>query len=117
MGGLDACRDTAPTMDTIPFVSIPTTGATMASVRSVYLQRLERLRRLRHQHEQELNRQGIRLLDRSAFAAYCACREVGAEDEAREILREVEDASRQLDASEATLRDRLGPSAPDKDAA
>lgn len=117
MGGLDACPDAAPIMDTIPFVSIPATGATLASLRSVYLQRLERLRRLRHQHEQELNRQGIRLLDRSAFAAYCACREVGAEDEAREILREEEGASQQFDASEATLRDRLGPSPPDTDAA
>jgi len=58
-----------------------------AHLRSVYLQRLQRLLRLRRQHEPELNSQGIRLLDRSLFAAYCACRDVGAEEEARAILR------------------------------
>jgi len=58
-----------------------------SSLRVVYLQRLQRLLRLRRRHEQELNRQGLRLLDRSLFAAYCACRDAGAEEEARSILR------------------------------
>jgi len=66
----------------------PTPPASLgpASLRAVYLQRLQRLLRLRRKHEQELNRQGLRLLDRSLFAAYCACRDVGAQDEARAIL-------------------------------
>ncbi len=55
-------------------------------VRGVYLQRLERLRRLRDRHEQELNHQGVRLLNRSIFEAYCVCRDIGAEREARAIL-------------------------------
>jgi hypothetical protein len=89
----------------------------LASLRSVYLQRLQRLRRLRHQHEQELNRQGLRLLDRSAFAAYCACREVGAEDEAREILREEQTTLQQLESADATLERRPEAWSTDTDAA
>ncbi|MEX0786595.1 MAG: hypothetical protein WD939_08170 [Dehalococcoidia bacterium] len=57
------------------------------SLRSVYLQRLERLLGLRRKHEVELNRQGLRLLDRAIFAAYCACRDVGVEETARDVLR------------------------------
>jgi hypothetical protein len=75
------------TMETASFVQVPLTVSTLAAQRSVYLQRLERLQRLRLQHESALNQRGIRLLDRSAFAAYCACRDIGAEQEARQILR------------------------------
>ena len=57
------------------------------SLRVVYTKRLRRLLRLRHDHESELNGQGIRLLDKAIFAAYCACRDVGAETKAREVLR------------------------------
>jgi len=57
-------------------------------VKNVYVGRLERLLRLRSEHKEELNGQGLRLLDRSIFAAYCACRENGSEDRARIILRE-----------------------------
>ncbi len=57
------------------------------SLRLVYTKRLRRLLRLRHDHENELNGQGIRLLDKAIFAAYCACRDVGAETKAREVLR------------------------------
>jgi len=74
------------TMETT-FAQVPITISTLAAQRSVYLQRLERLQRLRLQHERELNPRGIRLLDRSAFAAYCACREIGAEQEALQILQ------------------------------
>ncbi len=56
------------------------------SLMSVYVDRLERLLRLRREHEQELNSQGIRLLDRAIFAAYCACREAGVENKAKSIL-------------------------------
>jgi hypothetical protein len=57
-----------------------------ASLKSVYVDRIERLLRLRREHDQELNSQGIRLLDRAIFAAYCACREAGLEDKAKSIL-------------------------------
>ncbi len=57
-------------------------------LKNVYVGRMERLLRLRGEHEAELNGQGLRLLDRAIFAAYCACRESGAEDRARIILRE-----------------------------
>ncbi len=57
-------------------------------LRNVYIGRMERLLRLRSEHAEELNGQGLRLLDRAIFAAYCACREGGAEDRARIILRE-----------------------------
>ncbi len=69
-----------------------------ASLKSVYVGRIERLLRLRREHEQELNSQGIRLLDRAIFAAYCACREAGVEDTAKSIL---------LDAN-VTLREPIG---------
>ena len=75
-------------METTPSALAPLSAATTAALRSVYLQRLQRLQRLRLQHEQELNRQGLRLLDRSAFAAYCVLRDVGAEEEALAALRE-----------------------------
>jgi hypothetical protein len=117
VGGLEACQDWTPRMDTNMFALASTTGAPLASLRSVYLQRLQRLRRLRHQHEQELNRQGLRLLDRSAFAAYCACREVGAEDEARKILREKQSALQQLDSEDAAPERPLESWSPDTDAA
>ena len=54
----------------------------------VYLRRLERLLGLRRKHELELNRQGLRLLDRAIFAAYCACRDAGVEETARDVLRD-----------------------------
>ena len=77
------------TMETASFVQVPLTVSTLAAQRSVYLQRLERLQRLRLQHESALNPRGIRLLDRSVFAAYCACRDIGVEQEARRILHTV----------------------------
>ena len=57
-------------------------------VKNVYVGRLERLLRLRSEHQEDLNGQGLRLLDRAIFAAYCACRDAGSEDRARVILRE-----------------------------
>ena len=63
------------------------TVSTPASLRNVYLRRLERLVRLRRRHARELNQRGLRLLDRAVFAAYCACRDIGIESEARAALR------------------------------
>lgn len=75
-------------METFPFAQAPIPEAKRASLREVYLRRLKRLLRIRHQHEQELNQQGIRLLDHSVFAAYCDCRAIGVEEEARQVLRQ-----------------------------
>ncbi len=52
-----------------------------------YIARLRRLLQLRKEHLGELNREGIWLLDRSIFATYCDCVEVGAGVAAQEIVR------------------------------
>ena len=77
-------------MATPPFAEAPTAQARRGSLRGVYLRRLRRMVRLRHQHSQDLNQQGLRLLDRSIFAAYCDCRDAGAGHKAHDILREVD---------------------------
>ena len=58
-------------------------------LRDGYLQRLRRLLRLRRDHYDELNEQGLRLLDRSIFAAYCDCIDIGQGDAARAVLKDV----------------------------
>jgi hypothetical protein len=71
---------------TMPNPATSFSSAQPAVLRHVYLRRLERLVRLRRVHEEELNERGIRLLDHAIFAAYCDCRAVGAEREARDLL-------------------------------
>ncbi len=75
-----------------PLVEVPillsNPGPSPEGLRGLHLQRLERLVRLRYQHELDLNKQGLRLLDRSVFAAYCDCRDAGGEEDARGILHE-----------------------------
>ncbi len=73
-------------MDTVPFAAASIADSSPESLRVVYTKRLRRLLRLRHDHEEELNVQGLRLLDRAIFAAYCACRDVGAEAKAKKVL-------------------------------
>ena len=75
-------------METIPSAKAPFSVAQTAPLRDVYLRRLQRLVRLRSQHERDLNRHGIRLLDRSIFAAYYECRDAGIGQEARQVLHE-----------------------------
>lgn len=58
-------------------------------MRDGYLDRLRRLLRLRRDHFEELNEQGLRLLDRSIFAAYCDCIDIGQGDAARAVLKDV----------------------------
>jgi hypothetical protein len=58
-------------------------------LRDGYLSRLRRLLRLRRDHFDELNEQGLRLLDRSIFAAYCDCLDIGQGDAARTVLKDV----------------------------
>lgn len=63
--------------------------ATSDQLREGYLQRLRRLLRLRRDHFDELNDQGLRLLDRSIFAAYCDCIDIGQGDAAKDVLKDV----------------------------
>ena len=58
-------------------------------LRDGYLSRLRRLLRLRRDHFDELNEQGLRLLDRSIFAAYCDCLDIGHGEAAKTILKDV----------------------------
>ena len=58
-------------------------------LRDGYLSRLRRLLRLRRDHFEELNEQGLRLLDRSIFAAYCDCLDIGQGDAAKAVLKDV----------------------------
>lgn len=57
-------------------------------MQEAYLKRLRRLLRLRRDHRNQLNEVGVRLLDRSIFAAYCDCLDVGAGFPAQHLLRE-----------------------------
>ena len=71
-------------------VSEPRVGAANTEqLREGYLNRLRRLLRLRRDHFEELNDQGLRLLDRSIFAAYCDCLDIGHGEAARNILKDV----------------------------
>ena len=63
--------------------------ATPDQLRDGYLVRLRRLLRLRRDHFEELNDQGLRLLDRSIFAAYCDCIDIGQAEAARAVLKDV----------------------------
>lgn len=58
-------------------------------LRGGYLNRLSRLLRLRRDHFDEMNEQGLRLLDRSIFAAYCDCLDIGQGDQAKAVLKDV----------------------------
>jgi hypothetical protein len=58
-------------------------------LRDGYLNRLRRLLRLRRDHFDELNEQGLRLLDRSIFAAYCDCIDIGQGEAAKAVLKDV----------------------------
>jgi hypothetical protein len=63
--------------------------ATPDDLRDGYLNRLRRLLRLRRDHFDELNEQGLRLLDRSIFAAYCDCIDIGQGEAAKAVLKDV----------------------------
>ncbi|HZP57046.1 MAG TPA: hypothetical protein VFC53_05775 [Dehalococcoidia bacterium] len=65
------------------------TRARPEELRDGYLNRLRRLLRLRRDHFDELNEQGLRLLDRSIFAAYCDCLDIGQGEAARAVLKDV----------------------------
>ena len=57
------------------------------NLQALYLRRLRRLIRLRDHHEENLNDDGLWLLDRSIFATYRDCIQIGAGFAAHDILR------------------------------
>ena len=65
------------------------THAKLEHLRDGYLNRLRRLLRLRRDHFEELNEQGLRLLDRSIFAAYVDCIDINQGDAAKAVLKDV----------------------------
>ena len=69
---MDAKRKKALAMKETRLNESSIAPASHAQLRDGYLSRLRRLLRLRRDHFDELNDQGLRLLDRSIFAAYCA---------------------------------------------
>jgi hypothetical protein len=90
-------------MDAADTSTVSVTTLEPAPLRRLLLKRLERLLRLRREHEPELNRQGLRLLDHAVFAAYCSCREVGADGEARQVISQ----ARRLGAQAPASPDRI----------
>lgn len=85
MGNANLSRDRRPARA----VSAEISRAKPEQLRDGYLARLRRLLRLRRDHFDELNDQGLRLLDRSIFAAYCDCLDIGLGDAARDVLKDV----------------------------
>jgi len=58
-----------------------------SNLQTVYLHRLRRLIRVREHHRENLNDEGMWLLDRSIFATYRDCVQAGAGFAANDILR------------------------------
>jgi hypothetical protein len=59
----------------------------LSSLQNAYLGRLRRLLRLRTDHHEDLNDQGLWLLDRSIFTTYRDCVELGMGFVAQGIIR------------------------------
>jgi hypothetical protein len=59
----------------------------LSSLQNAYLGRLRRLLRLRTDHHEDLNEQGLWLLDRSIFTSYRDCVELGVGFVAQGIIR------------------------------
>ncbi len=88
MANTKASREKQPTKDLRAAIE-EIAHAKPDQLRDGYLSRLRRLLRLRRDHFDELNEQGLRLLDRSIFAAYCDCLDIGQGDAAKTILKDV----------------------------
>lgn len=67
----------------------------MAGLQNAYLGRLRRLLRLRSDHHEDLNDQGLWLLDRSIFTTYCDCVELGAGFVAQGMVRRLSEQTRE----------------------
>lgn len=59
-----------------------------------FLRRLNRLLRLRQEQGQELNGEGVRLIDRAIYSTYCDASDVGVAEEAQRLLRRLPVSSR-----------------------
>lgn len=59
----------------------------LSTLQTAYLRRLRRLLRLRTDHHEDLNEQGLWLLDRSIFTTYRDCLELGMGFVAQGIIR------------------------------
>jgi hypothetical protein len=60
--------------------------ASAGQAKNVFVNRLARLIQLHRNFEDDLNSQGVRLLERSIYATYLDCIEFGATDQARMLL-------------------------------
>jgi hypothetical protein len=72
---LSACQDDLRTEDDV------------SALQNAYLGRLRRLLRLRTDHHEDLNEQGLWLLDRSIFTTYRDCVDLGLGFLAQSIIR------------------------------
>lgn len=61
-----------------------------------FLRRLNRLLRLRNEQGRELNGEGVRLIDRAIYSTYCDASDVGAAEEAQNLLRRLPVSSHEL---------------------
>ncbi|MFQ6020105.1 MAG: hypothetical protein ACE5KW_05040 [Dehalococcoidia bacterium] len=52
-----------------------------------YLRRLNRLLRLRQEQGEQLNAEGVRLIDRAIYSTYCSCIDLGIAQEGQQLLR------------------------------
>ena len=66
----------------------------------VFLRRLRRLRDMRTRLVDDLNPQGVRLLDHAIYSTYCDLRAIGSESPARLLLNGNTNQSRDARASE-----------------
>jgi hypothetical protein len=64
-----------------------------------YLERLNRLLRLRQEQGEQLNPEGVRLLDRAIYSTYCSCIDMGIAQEAQRLIRSFPVASAGLSES------------------
>lgn len=69
-----------------------------AELPQLFLGRLRRLASIRSERQEEFNAEGLQMIDRSIFSTFRDCRKVGADAEAREILRSAGLAAPQPDA-------------------
>jgi hypothetical protein len=58
-----------------------------AELPQLFLGRLRRLATIRSERKDEFNAEGLEMIDRSIFSTFRDCRKVGADSEARDILR------------------------------
>ncbi len=67
----------------------PTKGSegSLSPMQSHFLQRLSRLLKLRSEQSDQLNDDGLRLIDRTIYATYCDAVDVGVTEEAQRLLQ------------------------------